>query len=142
MPTFGPPEFPGVGTVDDRRIQGHARVIASHLLRREPITSVYEPGNGYHYEALFVPSSATSTVALKNEGYYPMSRWLERGRGVVLVGLISNGCYPFHLLGRPRDDLLHPTYVAEKLDCTVSDAAVMANLMTEIGVLTGERQRT
>lgn len=136
MPTFGPPEYPEVGTIEDSYMRSVARLIADHLVRTDPVHVIYEPGNGSHYELILTPRSTANIVRNSRfDGSYPEPRW-GTDQSVVYVSLIPNAAYPLELIGRSRYDVLHPTYLTEKLRCTESDGAVLANLLTEVGEAT------
>ena len=76
---------------------------------------VYEPGNGTRYELVFVQMS---DAVLRMIGYRPSS---------VMVTLVNiRGKTMFATKGA----FLHPGYVKEKMDIGISDAYVLAEIIS------------
>lgn len=119
MPAFGPPEY-DAGTIEDDQLGRMALTIGNALIEGESMHIRYEPGNYTRYELIFTPLNDT---------------W-------VVVSWIATGCYWFDLIRRPRQEILHPTYVAEKLKGSLGDGAAIANLLTEIGEITRQTEVT
>lgn len=74
-----------------------------------------------HALLLLEPGNATRYRLTAVDGTVPLS-----DRPVVYLGLVGSGCYEFSLTAGLTPD---PSYVAEKLRCTLGDGDVLADML-------------
>lgn len=129
MKRYAEPEFDAGGIPDDELSQ-LAEYLRWKLDAVGAAAVVYLPSNGTRYMLTF------HDAAPLRDPTEPM----EELQGDTLVALLSFGtahCFNLRARGPAEVDYLHPTYVSEKLRCTLGDGAAVANLLESIAYAEG-----